>query len=170
MRTRRSDLVNSLRIMSILCLATASSVSAQANQRLVGTWRLVSLTAQVAGTAESVDTFGDAPQGYLSYGRDGRMLVIIVKARRPKQSDIAQLSDAERLELFNTMVAYGGTFRVDGDRIIHNVDISWNENWTGTAQVRRFQIDGDRLILTQDPQIGPDGRRTSAVLTWEKVR
>jgi hypothetical protein len=158
------------RAAGILLIVTASGTSAQANEQLLGTWRLISFTAQVVATGERVDTFGDAPQGYLNYTGDGRVLVIIVKEKRPKRSDLAQMIDAERLELFNTMVAYGGTFSVDGDRITHNVDISWNENWTGTAQVRRFRIEGGRLIITQDPQVGPDGRQTSAVLTWERAQ
>jgi GNAT superfamily N-acetyltransferase len=32
-----------------------------------------------------------------------------------------------------TMVAYAGTIKVEGTRVLHNVDISWNENWTGSA-------------------------------------
>jgi hypothetical protein len=31
------------------------------------------------------------------------------------------------------MVAYAGTFKVEGSRVVHNIDISWNENWTGMA-------------------------------------
>jgi hypothetical protein len=165
-----SDNVKIARLVGLLLIATSSTTSAQSNDKLYGTWQLVSFTAQVVATGESVGTFGKAPQGYLSYGRDGRMLVMMVKESRPRPSDISKMTDAERLELFNSMVAYGGTFKVDGSRITHNVDISWNENWTGTMQVRRFQIEGHRLILTQDPQVGADGRRTAAVLTWERVQ
>ncbi len=51
----------------------------------------------------------------------------------------------------------------------HHVDISWNQSWTGTAQVRNFQVEGRKLTITVDPQVGFDGRRSTAVLTWEKV-
>jgi hypothetical protein len=60
-----------------------------------------------------------------------------------------------------------GTFTVEGDRVVHNVDISWNENWTGTAQARHFRIEGRRLIIRSE-QIGVDGREIIADLTWEK--
>ena len=109
--------MKTLRLLGALLLGGASGAAAQANQQLLGTWRLVSLTAEVAGTGEKVATFGDAPEGYLVYGADGRMLVMIVKAQRPRPADTAQLTDSERLELFNTMVAYGGTYRVDGDQV-----------------------------------------------------
>ena len=83
--------------------------------------------------------------------------------------DLAKLTDQERAELFRTMAAYAGTFKVEGTRVLHHVDISWNENWTGSVQVRSFRLEGRRLIITGGPQIGPDGREVIAVLTWEKV-
>jgi Lipocalin-like domain len=95
------------------------------------------------------------------------MSAIIVGDNRPKPMDLTKLTDQERAELFKTMVAYAGTFTVEGDRVVHNVDISWNENWTGTAQARHFRVEGRRLIIRGD-QIGLDGRHVIAVLTWEK--
>lgn len=112
--------------------------------------------------------FGKAPHGFLSYGRDGRMSAIIVGENRPKPMDLAKLTDQERAELFKTVIAYAGTFKVEGSRVVHNVDISWNENWTGTAQVRNFRIEGRRLTIRGE-QIGPDGRQIIAVLTWETI-
>jgi hypothetical protein len=130
----------------------------------------VSFTQQVVGTGESADLFGKAPHGFINYGRDGRMFAIIARENRPKPTDLAKMTDQERAELFRTVIAYAGTFKVDGSRVVHNVDISWNESWTGTAQVRNFRIEGRRLIISVDPQIGPDGRQITAVLTWEKVQ
>jgi Lipocalin-like domain len=98
------------------------------------------------------------------------MFAIIARENRPKPTDLAKMTDQERAELFRTVIAYAGTFKVDGSRVVHNVDISWNESWTGTAQVRNFRIEGRRLIISVDPQIGPDGRQITAVLTWEKVQ
>lgn len=162
--------MNAATLVGILVLATTFSANAQANEELYGTWRLLSFTRQVVETGESADIFGKAPQGYTNYSRDGRMFAIIVRENRPKPTDLAKMTDAERAELFKTMLAYGGTFKLDGSRVVHNVDISWNENWTGTAQVRNFRIEGRRLIISIDPQVGSDGRRITAVLTWEKVQ
>jgi hypothetical protein len=36
---------------------------------------------------------------------------------------------------------------VEGDKVIHHVDISWNEVWTGTDQIRLFEVNGDILTL-----------------------
>ncbi len=155
-------------LAGILVLLTSFGANAQVEQ-LYGTWQLVSFTSEVVGTGERVDYFGKAPHGFLTYGRDGRMSAIIVSDNRPKPTDLAKLTDQERAELFKTVIAYGGTFKVEGSRVVHNVDISWNENWTGTAQVRNWRIEGRRLIISLDPQIGVEGRQSTAVLTWEKV-
>ncbi len=145
-------------------------VNAQVEQ-LYGTWKLVSWTREIVGTGEHSEMFGKAPHGFLFYNRDGRMSVIIVRENRPKPMDLAKLTDQERVELFKSTIAYAGTFTVEGNRVVHNVDISWNENWTGTAQVRNVHIDGHTLTLSTDPGVSPhDGKQASAVFIWEKVQ
>ncbi len=139
-------------------------------EQLYGTWRLVSWTRQIVETGETVAPFGKAPTGFLSYTLDGRMLGLMVSADRPRPSDLARVSEQERADLFNTVVAYGGTFEVVGNQVVHKVDISWNETWTGTTQPREFRIDRSRLTIDVGPQIGVDGRRSTAVLIWDKVR
>jgi len=157
-------------LVGVLVLVTSLSENAQVEQ-LYGTWRLVSYARNVVGTGESVDIFGQAPHGFLTYGRDGRMSAIIVGENRPKPSDLAKLTDQERAELFKTVIAYAGTFNVDGSRVTHNVDISWNENWTGTDQVRNVRLEGDTLYISTNPQSdGIDGRIIVAELVWEKVK
>ncbi len=138
---------------------------------LHGTWRLRSVTGRDAATGERIDFFGKAPRGYLSYGRDGRMSAVLAMEERPHPVDGTNLTDGERVELFNTMAAYAGTFTVRDGTVTHHVDVSWNEQWTGTDQIRHFRIEGDRLRITSDAQpLGADGRMIVAELEWEKVR
>ena len=44
-----------------------------------------------------------------------------------------------RVKLYQTMTACAGTYTLERDRVTHHVDISWNENWTGTDVVRFFR-------------------------------
>ena len=153
-------------IISLMpCVAWAAG-----SEELYGTWRLVSFVSQFVATGEKVDNFGKSPRGFLSYGRDGRMSAILVKDDRPKPTDLAKVTNEERLELFKTMIAYGGTFSVAGDVVTHHVDISWNGNWTGTSQVRNIKLDGRKLYISTNPQPGiTDGRLVIGILEWEKV-
>ena len=53
----------------------------------------------------------------------------------------------------------------------HHVDISWNEGWTGTDQVRFFKLDGNILTITGAPSKSPiDGREGRTILVWEKAK
>ena len=122
------------------------------------------------GHRETVEAFGKAPRGFLSYGRDGRVFFIMTKENRARPDDLTRLTDAERAELYNTMVAYAGTFTFDGTVATCHVDVSWNEAWTGTAQVRHVKFEGDRLVWSTNPQSGVDGQRSQSVFVWEKLR
>jgi len=139
-------------------------------ERLYGTWRLVSDVRQDVETGAKTDNFGKRPQGFLSYGRDGRMSVIEVAEQRPRPTDLAKLADTDRAALFRTMLAYAGTFSFDGEVVTHHVDISWNNNWTGTDQLRNVRIEGNMLYITTNVQPSTiDGKPTIGILTWEKV-
>jgi Lipocalin-like domain len=157
-------------------LASATEVSpgvprAVDMEKLYGTWQLVSFTQRFVATGETIDVFGRNPKGFLSYSRDGRMNAILVKDVRPKQADMAQATTEDKVQLFSSMYAYAGTFTVDGNTVTHHVDISWNENWTGTDQVRNVKFDGDTLYISTNPQSdGIDGRIIVAELVWEKVK
>jgi hypothetical protein len=136
---------------------------------LYGTWRLVSWKRRLLDTGESTEAFGRSPRGLLHYGRDGRVFFIMTKEDRGRPADLARLDDAQRAELYNTMVAYAGTFTYDGKVATCNVEISWNEAWNGSAQVRNVSFEDGRLIWSTNPQAGIDGRRSQSVFVWEKL-
>jgi hypothetical protein len=139
-------------------------------EELYGSWTLVSWTRRLLDTGETVEAFGKTPRGFLSYGRDGRVFFIMTKENRARPDDLARLTDAERAELYNTMVAYAGTYTFDGTVATCHVDVSWNEAWTGTAQVRHVKFEDDRLVWSTNPQSGVDGQRSQSVFVWEKLR
>ena len=87
---KASTLVGTLVLST--CLLAPLGANAQVEQ-LYGTWRLVSWTREVVGTGERTDFFGKAPRGFLAYGRDGRMSVIIVRENRPNPTDLTKLTD-----------------------------------------------------------------------------
>src|SRR5262249_16075360 len=64
-----------------------------------------------------------------------------------------------------------GTYMVSGNQVVHHVDASWNESWTGTDQVRNFKFDGERLTIATAPSPSPrTGKMSVRTLVWEKVR
>jgi hypothetical protein len=153
-----------------ILLTISLNAEAVDRQQLYGTWQLESSKQTIVATGEIRNPQGIAPLGFLTYGEDGRMSVIIVDTSRPKPADLSKLTDAERVTLFRTMVAYSGRYSVEGSKITHHVDVSWNEAWTGTRQIRQVRLENDILYITSDPQpSGVDGKVAITELKWKKL-
>jgi hypothetical protein len=154
-----------------LMLLLSPTIALAGEKPILGTWKLKSMFREVVATGEKLTTIlGERPNGYLSYSADGRMYAILTADNRIKPHE-ANPTDEQRVKLHQSMFAYAGTYTVYADKIIHHVDISWNEAWTGTEQVRFFKLDGNILTITSAPIKSPqDGREGRPVLVWEKVK
>jgi Lipocalin-like domain len=130
-----------------------------AAENLIGTWKMVSWKRQNAATGEQRDALGPEPVGFINYGADGRFYAIVVRRDRARPATLPP-SASEKEALFDSMLAYAGTYRLDEEKAVHRVDASWNQSWTGTDQVRFYRLDGDRLFITgakaPDPYTGED--------------
>jgi len=139
-------------------------------EALVGTWKLVSAKETVDG--ESRDAFGRAPTGFLTYTNDDRMMGMISHGERKPLSipDYVGAPPAERAEAFATFLAYAGTYKLEGSRVIHHVEASWLENSVGTEQVRSIvKLESDQLLLRTPPYLKA-GRMVTAELLWQRVK
>jgi len=162
--------MNNRAAFTALMLLLSPTVALAGENPVLGTWKLKSFVREVTATGEKINQYGEHPSGYLGYSADGRMNAVITADNRIKPSDV-NLTDEQRVKLHQTLQAYAGTYTVQADRVIHHVDISWNEAWTGTDQVRFFKLDGNILTITTAPNKSPlDGREGRGVLVWEKVK
>ena len=137
--------------------------------RLLGTWTLVSAEREEIPSGAKRAYLGDNPSGFLHYLDDGRMMAIITRGgRQAPAGKVANAAEAEAL--VRSLVAYGGTYECEGDKVIHHCDISWNQSFTGTDQVRTVTFEGDRLILSPPPSPDPtDGAMSIRRLTWKRL-
>jgi Lipocalin-like domain len=134
---------------------------------VLGTWKLKSYVV-TAGTGEKSTPYGEHPMGYLSYSADGRMQAIGTSSRRIVPLNPTPM-DQERVTLHETMFAYAGTYSLEAGKVTHHVDISWNEVWNGTDQVRFYEVNGTTLTLTSRA-VGPtNGSEAQYVVAWEKI-
>ena len=66
--------------------------------------------------------------------------------------------------------AYAGTYTLGDKQVIHHIDISWNQGWTGTDQLRFFELEGDTLTITTAPYRSyQDGKEGRSILVWDRV-
>ncbi|WP_237143697.1 lipocalin-like domain-containing protein [Phyllobacterium zundukense] len=136
---------------------------------LIGTWRLVSSTRTILDTGEVVNSYGGRPNGWINYGGDGRMMVVVAHDGRPKLADPLSLTDVEQAALFKTFFAYAGTYDLEEGSIVHYIDTSWNETWSGTQMKRNLVLSGQQVVYTTEPfAFSGDGRESVVTLVWEK--
>jgi hypothetical protein len=165
--------MNTIYKLTLVMLAVATTgvlTKAQAADSIVGTWRLVSVLEEGAESKAVRNAFGDHPLGFLTYTADGHMTGIFTDpARTPAAGPKA--TDAEAAQLYRTMVAYAGRYTIEGDKITHHVEVSWNQAWTGTDQRRFIEIKEDHLTVKTPPFINPiTGKQIISTLVWERTR
>jgi hypothetical protein len=153
---------------SVFVAALPFSVSA-AESDLYGTYRLVSTVTEMVDTGQIQTETNES--GFITYGSDGRMSVLIIRGNRPKPESLEKMTDQQRADLFRTMVAYAGTYKFDGETVEHHIDISANEISTGIVNRRKVKREGDRITLTTPPSPRVmDGKITIMSLVFEKVK
>jgi hypothetical protein len=119
-------------------------------------------------TGEKHDALGPNPTGSLVYTPE-RVTVFVLKTDRIKPTSLTATVE-EKIALYDTMFAYAGTYTVHPDRVIHHLDMSWNEAWTGTDQVRFYKLAGNRLALSSPPAKNPlDGQEGVHEVQWERL-
>lgn len=157
-----------------ISMALVPSGAVAGDEEILGTYKLISATNKSLDTGNSVPAFGEHPKGFITYGKEGRMLVLITYDGRPKPEDVLKTSIEERDALYRSMVAYGGTYTYSANRIEHHVDISWDETRSGTTVIRGVTRDGDRLTYVTEPYRTRNqemlGKMVVQTLIWEKVQ
>jgi hypothetical protein len=144
---------------------------AQTKNKLVGTWKLVSVVSKTDQGDVNKAVYGEHPKGFITYLPDGRMVVIITEdGRKPLTvNDRVAAPIEERAQAFSTMTAYAGTYTFSGDKVVHHVEVASIPNWVGTDQSRTAKIQGDRLIISTPP-LSRGLTLQTFELTWERLK
>jgi hypothetical protein len=114
---------------------------------LLGTWRMISWTQTSVATGETKDAMGPNPAGYIAYHADGRMMALVVDSTRGPLKG-ATPSNYEKIDLFNSMLAYSARYTLTENEVIHHVDVTYNPAWVGEMR-RPYKIEGDTLIIRE---------------------
>ena len=134
---------------------------------ILGSWRMTSWVTRDVATGERQVALGQNPRGTVVYTPQC-VTFLITKNNRARPERLPP-SDEEKIALFDTMFAYSGSYTVESDRVVHHVDLSWNEAWSGTDQVRFCKVDEQTLSYTSTPAKNPfDGREIVHEVTWER--
>jgi hypothetical protein len=140
------------------------------HDRLEGTWKLVSASSSTAGGERNDAPFGSSPAGFLTYTQDGRVTAMISYGGRKRLSSSDSLSAPaeEQAEAFRTFIGYAGRYTLDGDRVIHHVEISSIQDWVNRDLIRSIKFEGERIVLATPPSLD-GGKIQTFELIWQRL-
>ena len=137
---------------------------------LIGAWELDNWRITFSDDRPDTYPYGDDARGFLIYERSGRMSVTVSLATRPRLSDdnIRRAPLEEKGAAFDSFFHYCGTWHLDGERVVHSVEMALNPNFVGTDQVRGMEYTPGalRLIEQSTTRTGATMRNQ---LAWRKI-
>ena len=151
-------------LLCSLLLMTAPALAFD-KDKIVGTWKLVSVVYEDTQTGERTPVLGEHPRGYQIATPEGRWLALVTaEGRKVPQTD------ADRAQALRTMISYSGRYRVEGDKVITKVEVAWNEAWVGGEQTRFIRFEGDLLHIESPPMPHPNlaGKVVRVIVTWQR--
>jgi hypothetical protein len=161
-------------IITVVLLLTALfpfTGLAQSKNALVGTWKLVSGT-ETTNKGEVRDCCGQNPTGLLTYTAYGRVMNIITNGgRKPLSvSDNVGAPAEERAEAFATMTAYAGRYTLNGNKVIHHIEVCSIPNAVNTDQVRLItNLKGNSLTLRTVTMVSAGAQIAYREFAWERI-
>jgi hypothetical protein len=139
------------------------------NDRLVGTWKLVSASSTTSEGERSETPYGLNPVGFLTYARDGRVTALIsYGGRKLLTGGVGTLALEEQAEAFKTFLAYAGRYTLSDDKVTHHIEISSIQNFVDKDLVRSVRFESDRITLVTPPTL-VNGKVQTVELIWQRL-
>ena len=134
---------------------------------LLGIWSLKEYVVEIKATGQKNYPMGLHPHGYATFCENGKVIVMLTaEVRLPARND----SDATGL--LNTLVAYAGSYRLEGNEWVTSVEVAWKPEWVGTEQRRFFAIVGDEMVVTTEWRVMPNWQAMGmqrSILTFARI-
>jgi hypothetical protein len=165
-----------MRVATIISMTTALLLTLPAmawGQNLasdiVGVWKVVSIETKEVQSGKVTRPLGDQLTGTFTFTRGGNFSGMVFRTDR-KPPVAPNATDAERVALFNSLVAYNGTYQTEGDKLVMKIESSHIQAWNGTERVLAIQISGRRLTGRSAPlKAASTGLEVVAENVWERL-
>jgi Lipocalin-like domain len=132
-------------------VATMTNAAVQSTmtseERLVGSWTLVSLTA--GDGAEQTLPYGPNPKGTMIVDRNGHFSITVLRSDLPRFASKNRMTGTqeENTTIVQRSISYFGTLRIDEATSVMTVTIEGSTfpNFDGGTQTRILSFDGDEM-------------------------
>jgi hypothetical protein len=153
-------------VLLIATLLLTAPAFAGDTEKIVGSWKLVSVVYEDATTKERAPVLGEHPRGYQIATPDGLWLALVTADNRPVPK-----TTEERARALQTMISYSGRYRVEDGKVITKVEAAWNEAWVGGEQVRFIRFEGDDLLHIESPPMphpNVNDKTVRVIVSWRR--
>jgi hypothetical protein len=125
--------------------------TSSSRDRLIGTWRLADWARVDADGTRTPPLPG--AKGLIAYTADGFMFATLMGANRAPFAGTDPMGGTaeEAHRAMSSGLSYCGRWRMEGDRLVHAVELSMFPNWVGAEMTRVVRFDGDRAVVTTLP-------------------
>jgi hypothetical protein len=135
---------------------------------IAGVWKVTSIETREVVSGSAVRPLGDVT-GTFAFTRGGRFSGMVFSINR-KAPVASNATDAERVALFNSMVAYSGVYQVSGNKLILMIENSHIQSWNGTQRSFTIEINGTRVTGRTSPlKAATTGLDVFAEFIWERI-
>jgi hypothetical protein len=134
---------------------------------LIGTWELTSYQVEDKETGAFVDAMGHTPRGRVIFTEDDWVAFNLEGSGREPAT-----CDEERARLLQTLVAYIGRYRIEGNQWITSVETAWAPEWVGSEQRRTVTIDNGHANVLTPWRIMPnwlEGRMSRSIIRFRRA-
>jgi spore germination protein GerM len=156
--------------IALLFVALTFALPAKAQDpqySLVGLWKVTSVANRLVSSGEIVHPFGEHPSGNQLFTRGGHTMFSMFGEHRNASSQ-SNSTDIDRVALFNALIAYTGTYTVDGSKVTVHFEGSASPAMSDRAYTA--EMSGNKLTLTSQPfTSGITGQRIITIRTLERV-
>ena len=156
----------------LVCICSLAIISTRADddelrQKIVGSWKLISVVYENQETKARTPVLGEHPKGRQIATADGLWLALVTAEGRPVPK-----TEEERAQALRTMIAYTGRYRIEGGKVMTKVEAAWNEAWVGGEQTRFVRFEGDRLFIESPPMPHPNRNNevVRVIVVWEREK
>jgi len=157
-------------VFSALIFLSPSILQAQdLASAIVGVWKVVSIETKEVASGKVTRPLGGQLSGTFVFTPGGRFSGMVFNDNR-KSPATANATEAERLALFNSLVAYNGVYRMEGDKLVMKIDNSHIQSWNGLDRSLTIQISGKKLTGRSAPlKAASTGLEVVAENVWERL-
>jgi hypothetical protein len=134
------------------------------NEKIIGTWKLISYTMVLEKTQKLYHPYGENPLGFLVY-TPTTVSVHIMRSDRFLRSTPLET----KIEASENYGGYVGKYEIQGDSLIHYPEICGFIDFLKAPQIRKFQFLDDTLILECPSFSQEHGDKTHSKLVWQKL-